>query len=363
MEPTTQKLMMSSNSSQSAITRTYFIAASTSTSPYIKVFKWIEGDSSVTVLSDPAVIPTTGTRGVTFHPTGEALVVGASSGSPGVWAWEFSSSGFGSAITAPSGATNRNFPIFTPDGQDFINRVSSTPYIKAWPFSLSTGFGTIYSGPSTALPSTGSNGYSIRTTSTGDVVLFSGFASPYIHGYDYTPGTGFGSKWADPSTLAASQSYSCTTNDHAVVMTGGGSPNIHAWDISGGSFGSKYSTPTFSLTSSTAGVGFSPNGQYLLVRDSISSKFISWNNSTGFGSVVDTESRYSSLTYSPIVLQPGTSTNRYWHFSVRSSLDALVIMECEPDNGTFIGQDIVISTGLSGFSTGGIGLAATYFDS
>lgn len=352
--------MMSSNSSQNAITRTYFIAATTYTSPYIKVFKWVEGDSSVTVVSDPATIPTAATRSALFHPTGEALV--ATNPSGGIWAWDFSSTGFGSSITAPSGATPKGQLLFTPDGQDFISKTTTSPYIKAWPFSLSTGFGTIYSGPGTADALSSSNGEAITITSSGDAVLRSAFSSPYVHAFDYTPGTGFGSKWSNPSTLAADQSYSCTNNDHAFVMSGGGGNNIHAWDISGGSWGTKYSTPAFSI-SSLSGIGFSPNGQYLLVREGSQSKFISWSNSTGFGSVVDTEPQYSCLSYSPIILQPGTGTNRYWHFSVTQGLDRLIIMECEPDSGTFIGGDIVIVTGLSGFTIGGIGLTATYFDS
>jgi hypothetical protein len=71
------------------------------------------------------------------------------------------------------------------------------PYISAYPWTPGTGFGTKYANPGT-LPT--GDGRGVAFCGNSDIaVAYS--SSPYISAYPWTPWTGFGTKYANPGTL------------------------------------------------------------------------------------------------------------------------------------------------------------------
>ena len=74
---------------------------------------------------------------------------------------------------------------------------SSSPFITAYPWSSSTGFGTKFADPAT-LPT--GNGQDVAFTSSGNSVAVAHVTSPFISAYPWS-GSGFGTKFADPATL------------------------------------------------------------------------------------------------------------------------------------------------------------------
>ena len=75
---------------------------------------------------------------------------------------------------------------------------ASSPFVSAYPWSSSTGFGTKYADPSTAIPNTG---WAVAFHPSGDAIAIAHDSSPFVSAYPWSNSTGFGTKYADPSTL------------------------------------------------------------------------------------------------------------------------------------------------------------------
>ena len=74
----------------------------------------------------------------------------------------------------------------------------TTPFITAYPWNVSTGFGTKYTNPAT-LPAGAGN--DVAFNPAGDTIAVAHDTSPFISAYPWNAGTGFGAKYTNPATL------------------------------------------------------------------------------------------------------------------------------------------------------------------
>ena len=93
-----------------------------------------------------------------------------------------------------SGASSSVTPVA---GYDIAVAHNATPFVTAYPWSSSTGFGTKYTNPAT-LPTNTSPG--VAFSPAGDAIAVAHYTSPYVSAYPWSS-SGFGTKYADPATL------------------------------------------------------------------------------------------------------------------------------------------------------------------
>jgi hypothetical protein len=114
-----------------------------------------------------------------------------------VYAW---SSGFGAKYANPATLpTSSGYDVtFSPDGTDIAVCDFGTSPVSVYPWSA--GFGARYSNPAVTV---GTKADGVAFTPDGQNIALAHFrntTSPYISVYEWTPGVGFGTKYADPST-------------------------------------------------------------------------------------------------------------------------------------------------------------------
>ena len=208
--------------------------------------------------------------------------------SPFVTAYPWnSSSGFGTKYTNPATIPTGggNDVAFTPSGDAIAVAHDTSPYVTAYPWS-SIGFGAKYANPAT-LPAGGGNG--VAFSGAGDAIAVSNFSpSPYVTAYPWNSSTGFGVKYTDPATLPAGFGmgvrFSPAGNAIAVVHFTSPYVTAYPWNSSTG-FGTKYADPATTPAGICNGVAFSPSGDAIAVAHSNSPSVTAypWNSSTGFG--------------------------------------------------------------------------------
>lgn len=272
----------------------------------------VVGPASLTVVS-PSVVNANFVQLTTSPNNGGTSVIGYSG---------LTSTGITSTVTFPT--SSLQFPLQTPgipvtvqiraqniNGYGEYGTASNTvipgaavfyahatsPYISAYPFQ--SFFGTKYAAPSTALTTTGT---AVTLNSNASVVAIANLTSPYIHAYAWST-SGFGTKFADPATTIVVGSptsvgvyglaFNPSGNTLAVAwrQTTANVPNTpylsaYAWSTNSGGFGTKYTTFTYSGSTSTLlpSVKFNPNGDTVMTSNS-TTPFIHaypWSGS-GFG--------------------------------------------------------------------------------
>ncbi|KKM64550.1 hypothetical protein LCGC14_1500330, partial [marine sediment metagenome] len=93
---------------------------------------------------------------------------------------------------------------------------SAAPYVTAWPWTPGGGFGAKYADPAVKPPSTGTG---VAFCGSTDVAV-AHYDDPYVTAWPWTPGGGFGAKYADPAVKPANQVRSvafCGSTDIAVA--------------------------------------------------------------------------------------------------------------------------------------------------
>lgn len=203
--------------------------------------------------------------------------------SPYIVAYEWDdSAGFGAKLTDPGTALSQapHRGNFSNAGDMLaISQEYGVPAVYAW----SAGFGTKFSGPATY-----ANGQrDIIFSPADDFIAMVSTSAPRISAYPWS-GAGFGTKLADPASIPnlASTSIDFTNAGTAVAMAGSSvSPYVAAWAFSGSGFGSKFSDPSTAPTGDGQSVAFSkPSDSAVLIGHWVS-PFLSaypWSGS-GFG--------------------------------------------------------------------------------
>ena len=177
---------------------------------------------------------------------------------------------FQGASSADNGAT------------DIAVAVGVTPFIEAYEWTNTGGFGTKYSNPST-LPAGGAN--AVAFSPSGNDIAVAHNNSPDISVYPWSS-SGFGTKYSNPSTTPAGDandvSWHSTGNDLAVAHNN--SPYLSVYPFTSGTgFGTKY-TDSSIPTGNMEGITFNPDGDYLIAAGGGAPYWLlCWNFTSGTG--------------------------------------------------------------------------------
>lgn len=217
-------------------------------------------------------------------------IVMASSNSPYILAYKWdSTSGFGIKYSDPTTLpTAGAYGIdFSPAGNAAAVTFNASPYIHAYPWSITSGFGTKYSNPA---------GYSnipqqtpacLSFAPAGNAIMIGGSSYPYVDAYVWSYASGFGSKYSNPSSAVAaggSNGVTFSPNGAVAAISTGNAYYVYAytWSSTSG-FGTQYTNPSSWPSGSGQSVDFSPDGNYIFVTTNSSLDVYPWSNATGFG--------------------------------------------------------------------------------
>ena len=211
------------------------------------------------------------------------------------------STGFGSKYANPSSLPpGTSYGVaFNPAANVIAVGHVNAPNITAYSW-VGNGFGTKYAEPTTAPPGQG-NG--VAFSPAGDAIAVGNGAAPQINAYPWNAGTGFGVKYADPATLpgGAGRGVAFNPAGTSVAVAHATSPFVTAYPWSGAGFGTKYADPATLPTGNGYGVAFTPAGDAIALA-STGTPFVTaypWNAGTGFGT------KYAN----PATLPTGSSNN------------------------------------------------------
>lgn len=166
--------------------------------------------------------------------------------------------------SSPPGSSVRGIAMSRQRDVVFV-AFNNSPYVAAYQWSDSVGFGTRYSTPSVT------PGATCRSASyhpTQDVILFGSQNTVGVHAYSWSYSSGFGTKFANPSTALPGVGYGgfFSSSGNAVITTHTVSPYVSAYAWSSSGFGSKYANPSVYETTASQTPGqleVSPDGQFV----------------------------------------------------------------------------------------------------
>lgn len=196
--PTSTGFGLSYNTVQNAI------AIGTGASPFIQAYPWTSGTGFGTKYANPSPAQAAaGNRGVNFSPDGAYLATNyANSAAPSyfgnVYPW---SSGFGTPYVQVLGRINGEGSVaFNPTSDALIYAGNGSPTLDGYPWSA-LGFGTKYSNPASAPSGTVSYGQDIAFSKSGAAFAIGVNATPFVEAYPFNKTTGYGTKYSNPATL------------------------------------------------------------------------------------------------------------------------------------------------------------------
>ena len=228
------------------------IVISHNTSPFISAYPWNNSTGFGTKYSNPSTLPSNVTYGVRFSPSSNKIICTQLVFSGTFLFGHNWSNGFGSRITPatqPLGYNGSQWDgnAFHPSENAIVVGHNTSPFISAYAWNSSTGFGTKYSNPSSLPPAAGR---SVDFHPNGDAVIVGHSNSPFITAYAWNSSTGFGTKYSNPSTvqntIGLNVRFSPTGGaviSLQFVVTGGDWMHAWQWNSSTG-FGTKYSSPS-----------------------------------------------------------------------------------------------------------------------
>jgi hypothetical protein len=271
-----------------------FMVLSYTGSPYISVWNISNATfgTKVTDWSLPSGV--TGTNQPSWSRTGASIVVPTGNSSPFIHGYRWTagaSPAWGTKFSDPSTLPTGNTSFATFSNNDLIVATATSPFVLAYQYSDTTGFGTKYANPATLPPAAAGGALS----DDGTTFVGSFDSSPYVHAYAYTNGTGFGAKYSDPATLPGGPSgagnWNRASSAYAIPFTFSGINGTQGvWKWSSG-WSTKYSDPSPSVLNyyGSQQLKFNHNdtalgwAQYSQVSGQKIQAY-AWNNTTGYGS-------------------------------------------------------------------------------
>lgn len=241
------------------------VSGGTTTHQYI----WsVDQNGFGTKYANPVSDPNVQVNSLIFDPNYNKIVVmnTNTAEAPRTWNWSLDS-GYGTLKTTigswPGGAGS--WGSFNKSFSSFFVVSSATPFINAWPYDSTTlSYGTKFSNPST-IPS---DGYSLISNKTEDIVFYALRVSPYLDAYQWSNSSGWGTKYTSPTSIGATTSYMAMPNDNSTWVLGGGAASTYAYavafnKVSG--WGTTYTASTAATEGSpiAGSGGFSPSEQYM----------------------------------------------------------------------------------------------------
>jgi hypothetical protein len=272
----------------------YTTLSSSLSSP--QAFRWTSSGGWGSKLSDVGTVPGQTIYGTAFTPDVNAVIAG-STASPHVHVYGWSnSSGFGTKFANPSSALGGNCTsmAFNSNGSQLAlcRDGTSAPHIRMYRWSNS-GFGTAYTAPSTALGgSVVSLAFSSGNTTLTSNSLFIGIQGsntiPRVNAYRVSA-DGWGTRYAAPSSLPGQspsciQVSPCSVGSTNTVWFGHGTTlRAYDWSYSGG-WGTSYTTEV-------AGIGARNSIDLHPLENAIATaasgtpqlEVVGWNYSTKWG--------------------------------------------------------------------------------
>lgn len=323
MRSVSDNLLLGAAGARGAVGSRYIVVTSDA-SPYVRVYPWSNAAGFGTPYANPATLPAGSSYGAAWSPTSSVLLV-TFSAVPRAYAYRWSSAGFGSVYSNPSTAllsilSETNKPSFSIPGTAvlFPSAVTS-PYLRAYSWSDSTGFGSAYTAPATPLPTFG-QALACSFHPSNQAFAVGHYTSPFVSAYVWSESTGFGTKYSNPAVLPYSTGRGVHFNKEGTAVAVGHSRttgvfgmSVYSWTNASG-FGVKYSDPASFTNIDHNTVRFSPNSDFIVACLGGSSLRVgawNWNNSTGFGTY-----------YNPSVRPDNTSQD------ITISADGLVVADC-----------------------------------
>lgn len=289
-----------------------------------------------TKYANPASIAPGAGRSVAFSNNDNAIILGIVyvASQPNTRSYQWSNSGFGSVITSPSSPPagdcykiafskannavawsmeNANLVVYSWTGTGYGSRVTSTfssdngrggvafsfadnviacsgqssPFIRAAPWSATTGMGTPFSNPA-SIPSLSQVNADLRAIAfaPGDnaIALSCGTnGATMLVVYAWSNITGFGARYANPATAmsTAINGVAFSKSGNAVIVCSD-TVGLEAYSWSASGFGAKYAAPSVQVTAVM--IAFNPDGTILAALDASGSvRCYRWSDSSGFG--------------------------------------------------------------------------------
>lgn len=266
-------------------------------SPWVNVYPWNRNSGWGSKYSDPNTLPdisTSNTNGLSFSNDEKALCVAANNNSPYVWAYPWSNStGWGAKFANPGTLPPSDIRncVFHPYSQHILLTGGTAPRAGIWNFNTGTGWGTKLTAPAT-LPASVAN--QAAWGPTGEYVAMALDSSPYLYAYPFTPSGGWGTKYTDPTSALPSQyGAGCAFNSIGSVVFVSGNlsnatqPQISAFRFTKASgFGTKFANPsTITTSNATNMISVAPDDS-AFVMPLGGTPYIAaykWNNNTGWG--------------------------------------------------------------------------------
>ena len=189
---------------------------------------------------------------------------------------------FANQATIPSNLAH-SIDTYGSSSGDMMYGGAASDEIQTFAWS-SSGIGTRYALPSVSAVSAVMEA---RWSPNGQAIVGANYInSPYIIGYAYTQGTGFGTKYSDPGTLPSGSQYSVSWKDNSIVCVSGltGASSLNVYDWSSG-FGTRYANPSTAAASTYSMRFYTGNGMNVLVGSRTGTPYTqAYNFFGGFGS-------------------------------------------------------------------------------
>jgi hypothetical protein len=272
------------------VSDTYDLAMSSTSSPFVVAYPFVEGIGFGAKYADPAVIPGNGPQavasGLGYSSDKLALAVAYHNVSPFVtaWAWSFGV-GFGTKYADPSPAPTANKRVAQfVDSTGLLVAGSGGEAFRTYAWTSGGGFGSKYADPSPFVFSSGFGGCRFSPSSTKLVVSTS---NTFIV-YPWNPGYGTAYTGAPASLGGGLTDAAFTSTESDICIAHAGSPYLSAFPLSGTTIGTKYANPASLLPSTANSVSFSPDDAYMLAGSGGATTVhaYAWTNGVGFGTKI-----------------------------------------------------------------------------
>lgn len=270
--------------------RTPAVIITPTQSPFVYAYPFNVSQGFGTKYADPTTLPaassSTATGSLSFNNAGTLVAIAHNSTTPyiSIYPW---SNGFGTKYANLATPVIFTAASFNFDSSAIAVSVSATPFLSAYRWN--NGFGTKYIDAASAIAA-----QSIKFSNSGYIVTGASSA-PYENAYPFNSSTGFGTRYANPSTAVSGRISGVAINPTSTSILfsqSTGTPFISAYAWSNG-FSTKYAAPSTAPTSGSYSAFFNPTGTEVGVSSLNNAYIYPWNNSTGFGT------RYASATLSP----------------------------------------------------------------
>lgn len=231
-----------------------YISCSTTVAPYIWVYPWTDSAGFGTKIASPATEPPNTANKSRFNDSSNELSV-AHFTSPFVTVYPWTGA-FGTKYSNPASGPGANaFSCSWSPDDDALAVGATIPVAYDW--TVGVGFGARYI-DAVSDPDTGVRGIMFSPTGAGIGAASISSGVFVLHGWAWTHGSGWGSKFANPDANQTSNAWECnfTPSARAVVFSvnadaGALYPQMYAWTDAGG-FGSRYANTSPGIS----GLGF-----------------------------------------------------------------------------------------------------------